>query len=393
MQQTDYDVLIAGGGPAGLACARLLADTGLTVAVVEKTDARTLADPAYDGREIALTHLSRRIMQQADMWDRIDPAAIAPVAAARVSNGDSPYALHFDRGVSGVGSLGFMVSNHLIRRSAWAAVQDCRRVTLLTDAEVCAAGSDRQQAWIRLADGRTLTAALLVAADSRFSAVRRMLGIAASMHDFGRTCIVCRMACESPHAGIAWECFQYDRTLAVLPLNGNCCSVVITLDAQDSAAVLAMPPAEFAHDIARRIDHRLGAMRLVSALFPYPLVAVYAERFHARRCVLVGDAAVGMHPVTAHGFNFGLRGAHTLAQAVGRAHAAGRDFAGAGVLHGYHSAHVRATRPVYLGTNALVRLYTRTDPLARVARRALLVAGNRLPPLRRLITNRLTEVA
>lgn len=393
MRQTDYDVLIVGGGPAGLACARLLAGTGLAIAVVEQAAAHSLANPAYDGREIALTHLSRRIMQAAGMWQRVDPDEIALITDAKVINGDSPYALHFDHGDSGKDNLGFMLSNHLIRRSAREAVGECANITLLTDSEVRDAGSDPQRAWVRLADGRTLTAALLVAADSRFSGVRRLLGIPASMLDFGRTCIVCRMACERPHQGTAWECFHYDRTLAVLPLTRGQCSVVITLGTRDAGSVLAMQPAPFARDIERRIEGRLGTMRLVSERFPYPLVAVYAQCFYTRRFALVGDAAVGMHPVTAHGFNFGLRGAHTLAQAVAQACAAGRDFAADSVLRSYHRQHVQATRPVYLGTNALVQLYTRTDPLARLARRTLLVAGNRLPPVRRLITNRLTEQA
>jgi len=393
MQESDYDVLIVGGGPAGLSCARLLADTGLSIAVIEQQAEQALAAPAYDGREIALTHLSHRIMREAGLWQGIDPLEISIITDAKVINGDSPYALHFDHRDSGRDNLGFMVSNHLIRRSAWAAVKACANVTLLTGKSVQAASSDTHRARVTLTNGQALTASLLVAADSRFSGVRRMLGIPASLLDFGRTCIVCRMEISRPHRDTAWECFHYDRTLAILPLARDRCSVVITLGAQEGDSVLSMRPEDFACDIERRADGRFGAMRLVSDRFPYPLVAVYASRFHATRFALVGDAAVGMHPVTAHGFNFGLRGAKTLADGIGRAHALGLDYASEGVLRHYHRTHTRATRPVYLGTNALVKLYTRTDPLARVARRTLLVAGNRLRPARQLIMNRLTELA
>jgi len=137
------------------------------------------------------------------------------------------------------------------------------------------------------------------------------MGIAASMLDFGRVVIVCQMQHELPHNDTAYECFHYDKTLAVLPLPGNNSSIVLTLSAEHSQDVLKMDAETFNEDITRRFDHRFGAMKLTSKRHPYPLVAVYAKQFVTTRFALIGDAAVGMHPVTAHGFNLGLSGANT----------------------------------------------------------------------------------
>ncbi|MEO2177234.1 MAG: FAD-dependent monooxygenase, partial [bacterium] len=130
---------------------------------------------------------------------------------------------------------------------------------------------------------------------------------------------------------------------------------------------------------------------LSSERFPYPLVAVWANSFAGQRYALIGDAAVGMHPVTAHGFNLGLRSQHILASLIRQAITTGTDIGSAGLLRRYQSKHRRVARPIYLGTNAIVKLFTNDLPLHRLARKAILRLGNVFPPIKRTITRQLTE--
>jgi ubiquinone biosynthesis UbiH/UbiF/VisC/COQ6 family hydroxylase len=349
------------------------------------------ADPPIDGRDIALTHRSEGILRDLEIWPHIPAEEVSFIRHAKVINGRSSYALHFNHRETGKDYLGPVVANNLIRRAAFAAFQEVAGVELIDGRSVVASGGNEEAAWATLDNGRWLQAPLLVAADSRFSETRRRFGIAARMRDFGRSCIVCRMDHDEGHGDTAFECFHYGRTLAVLPLAGRQSSVVITLPTDGAAEVMAMDEEAFNRDVAIRFAQRLGSMRLVGERHIYPLVAVYADRFFGRRFALIGDAAVGMHPVTAHGFNLGLRGATKLAGGIRAAHAQGADIGAPRGLRRYHLAHDRVARPIYLGTNMLVGLYTDDRPPARVARNALLHLGNLLHPARHAIMRQLTD--
>lgn len=388
-----YDVVIVGAGPAGLCFARSLAGTGLQIALVEGQEPSALAEPAFDGREIALTQLSARLLRELDVWRHLPAEEIAPLRIAQVRDGRSSYALRFAQENDPAGELGHLVSNHLIRRAAFAAVRTQPQVELIAPTRVVHVRSLPDHAELSLADGRLLTARLVVAADSRFSETRRAMGIPASMHDFGKTMLVCRMAHELPHDGTASEWFDYGATLATLPMNGQRSSVVLTLPAREIEALRRTAAADFARDIEQRLQRRLGAMELIGERFAYPLVAVWAEHFVAQRYALIGDAAVGMHPVTAHGFNLGLRGQDSLAREIRTALTRGIDIADAAVLARYQSAHRRASRPLYLATNAIVKLYTDDRLPARLARSAALRIGGRLAPFRKAVVATLTDAA
>jgi len=387
----DFDLVIVGAGPAGLCLARALNDSGLDVALIEQRAEPELADPPFDGREIALTHLAVRRMRALGLWERLASDEPSPIRRARVLNGDSPLAMKLHPDQDRHGALGYLVPNHSIRRAAFACASETPRTTLLASRHVARLSTDDEAAKLVLDDGATLTARLAVAADSRFSETRRAMGIPTAMYDFGRTMLVCRMALERPHAQEAWEWFDYGQTLAVLPLNGALASIVATLPQPEIDALCAMEPDAFGREITRRFDHRLGQMTLESTRHSYPLIATYPERLVARRFACVGDAAVGMHPVTAHGFNFGLDGVITLARTIADARNAGEGLAAPAVLARYERIHRARTRPLYLATNAIARLYSDETPPARVARQALLRAGQLMKPLRDRISASVTS--
>lgn len=386
----DAEVLIVGAGPAGLSLACALARQGLRVKLLERQSRAALAEAAPDGREIALTHRGVDILEQLGIWARIPATEVSTIREARVLNGESPRALHFDSRDSGAVGLGFLVPNHLIRRAAYAAAEQQTGIEILDDAQVRKLAVDEQAAQVQLADGRRLRARLLVAADSRLSDSRRQLGIGADLRDFGREVIVCHLAHSRPHEGIAYECFGHGRTLAMLPLTGNRVSAVLTAPSDEAERLRRLPPADYARLLSEQFGGRLGEMQLVGERHSYPLVAVYAQQFVGRRFALIGDAAVGMHPVTAHGFNLGLYGVDALSRALAAARREGRDLGALPVLERYQSEHRRASAPLYYGTNFLVGLYTDERPPARFARQALLGVANRLPPLKSAITRQLT---
>ncbi|MFQ5609479.1 MAG: 5-demethoxyubiquinol-8 5-hydroxylase UbiM [Woeseiaceae bacterium] len=387
----NYDIVIAGAGPAGLSFTRLLADTGLKIALIEKQSRAALESPEFDGRDIALTHLSVRLLREIGVWDRLDADEKPPIREARVIDGTSPISLDFDVAREDVDALGYIVSNHNIRRALMAEVETLSGVELITDTAVTGVSASEGSTAITLSDDRVLSAGLFVSADSRFSETRRMIGIAAEMFDFGRICIVCRVEHDDPHDGVAFECFHYGSTLAVLPLYDNVSSVVVTAPMSQRDARMSMPEDEFALDVQRRFANRYGAMRLISERFAYPLVGVHAKKFCATRCALIGDAAVGMHPVTAHGYNLGLSGADLLAREIRTAVANNRDIGSPDLLRRYERKHLRSTRLIYRGTNEIVKLFTDDRAAARLARKIVLRLASRILPIKSVIRNKLTE--
>ena len=387
----DADVLIVGAGPAGLALACALGDIGLSVQLVEQQPLCAVEDPAEDGREIALTHRARRLMASLGLWRHLPADQIAPLREARVLDGGSPTVLRFAAAGADVSALGWLVPNHLIRRAAWAAAAARRGVRCECDARVTALHPGADRTGVTLADGRRLNALLVVAADSRFSQMRRLAGIGASMHDFGRSVIVGRVAHEQDNGGTAWECFRYGNTLALLPLNQGQSSAVVTVASDQAPHWMALSDDEFSARIDTQSDRRLGVTGTVGARHLYPLVGVYAHRFVAPRFALIGDAAVGMHPVTAHGWNFGLYGVEVLARELKASLSAGRDIGAMGALQAFEREHRRTTLPVYLGTNAVVSLFCDERSLPKLARRAVLTLAERVPPFSGLIKAAITR--
>lgn len=398
------DVVIAGGGPAGLAAALSFAREGWRVSVVEKAPPHVLEAPSFDGREIALTHHTVHWLKQHGVWDEIPAEAICPLDVARVESGrlGGPPLIFHAPGMSPEASsqdgqegepLGYLVANHLIRRALHRVVSRTDGITLFCQTGVTGYQASRNDVQVQLSDGRVVQARLLVGADGRFSQIRDMAGIGAIVHDFGMSILVCRMRHLTPHDNTALQWFDERQTIALLPVApdggmGDISSLVLTLPPDDIARLRVAAQDEFNAEITRRTDERLGLLRVTSDRITYPLKAVYAHRFQALRVALIGDAAVGMHPITAHGFNFGIRGQETLVQELS---AGSGDPGDAASLQRFERRHRRATFPLFTATNAIAVAYTRDDGPFPLARRAGLMLANRLAPFKKAVTRMLMD--
>jgi len=387
-----FDILVIGAGPAGLAFSAMAADIGLKVGLFDRQSKTSLANPKNDGRDIAVSERSRKIMYGLGAWQKIDPAQISPIRDAKVMDGDAPFALHFNPQNAGADRLGNIVSNHLIRRALYDVADIRPNITLFTDAQVTALIRTENMARVCLEDGSVFTGQLAVAADTRFSQIRRDAGIKANMHDFGQTMIVGRMAHAKPHHHTAWEMFRYDGGMAVLPLTGNTSSIVQTFCAEEAARFMAMSDEDYARDTAPRLKGLLGGLECTGKRVAYPLVGVYAQKFYDERLALIGDAAVGMHPVTAHGFNFGIQGLDNLVKHLHSAKISGLDLGGAQALKAYNRDHRRLTWPLYQMTEKMMGLYTSNTVSARLARKIALRAADFMAPAKDVLMARLADV-
>lgn len=389
--QSIYDVIIIGAGPAGLSLACSLSDKPLKVLLLEQSDQSVLQSPPEDGREIALTHLSSQLMVESGVWDRLPSEDVAAIERAQVFNGDDAFSMDFERDRAGPSALGYLVANHRIRQAYYEELVNRNQVEVRTNCSVQDVQTDEHSGRVILADGEQLEAKLVVAADTRFSSTRRKMGLSSTSRDFSRSAIVCRMSHTLPHQQTAFECFHYGHTIAILPMNGDRCSVVVTVNSRNAGALVELSEEAFNQDIKARLKGILGDMQLLGTRHVYPLVAVHANQFVAPRFALIGDAAVGMHPVTAHGFNLGLRGQAILAECLQEALDQQGDIGAPNVLKSYEKQHMKVTQVMYHGTNLVVGLFTQESLPARQLRKATLQVADKLPPLKRFIRESLTE--
>ncbi len=389
--QTEYDIVIIGSGPAGLSFACSMIDTNIKVLLVEKSNLDTISKPKPDGREIALTHLSLKILKKLGVWDLLDQTQISLLKEAKVFDGDSPSLLNFKSADSAIEALGYLVPNYQVRSALYQRASKANNITLMTDSMVEDVESNQNYSTILLATGNALTAKLVIAADSRFSDIRRKMGIASLMRDFSKVMIVTKMTHQKPHNNIALERFDYGQTLALLPMADNTSSIVLTLATNEAPSVLQMSETDFNAKMSADFKGELGAMSQVGERHSYPLVGVHAQTFIANRFALIGDAAVGMHPVTAHGFNLGLRGQSILADLVKAAHTNGQDIGSAVLLKSFEKKHIHLTRLMFFGTNGVVALFTNDAPVIKQVRRFVLKFAEHFPPIKYLITRHLTE--
>jgi len=380
----EAEVLIVGGGMVGLTLGCALAGAGVSVAVVDRADPAIQTAPAFDGRVSAIAQGSRRALDGAGLWRGL-AANAEPILEIRVSDDDSPLFIHYDHREIGDAPLGHMVENRHLRVTLLAKARArATHLDLIAPAEVAAYEHGANAVAARLVDGRRIKARLLVAADGRGSRLRREAGIAVATAGYGQVGIVCTVAHERPHRGVAHERFLPAGPFAILPMTGNRSSLVWTECADLAPAIMALDDDAFGFEMARRFGDFLGALAVVGPRWSYPLSLSLAERYVDTRLALVGDAAHAIHPIAGQGLNLGLRDVAALAETIVDARRLGLDVGAGNVLERYQRWRRFDSLTLAVVTDGLNRLFSNDFPPLRLVRDLGLAAVDRLPPLKRL---------
>tara|TARA_Y100000310_G_scaffold69411_1_gene64900 strand:- start:662 stop:1828 length:1167 start_codon:yes stop_codon:yes gene_type:complete len=378
-----FDIVIVGAGPAGLALACGFANTKLKIAIIDKLSKKILTNPAIDGREIALTHHSVNILKKIDVWRHIPNQLISTIKEAKILDDSSKYSLDFKHQDINEGSLGYLIPNNIIRKYLYKKLKNISNVTLINKTECLSIdNSNNEYSLLLLSNKRKIKCSLVVAADGRFSKMRSKVGISAFIHNFDKNMIVCRMKHERPHNNIAYEFFRYKQTQASLPYIKRQSSIVTTVSKETSSYLKRISEKEFNKEIQKNFNNFFGKMKLIGKRYSYPMITTYSKKFVANRFALIGDAAVGMHPVTAHGFNLGLKGLEIFTKEIKSALNRNIDISSSQVLRNYQYKLHRVAIPLYLSTNGIVSLYTNVTYPAKIARKLAIRMVNSIKPVK-----------
>jgi ubiquinone biosynthesis UbiH/UbiF/VisC/COQ6 family hydroxylase len=388
-----HDIAIAGGGMIGAALARALAGTRVALVSREPRPAPA-ADAGFDARVYALSPGNAAFLTRLGAWSAIPARRLTPVRAMRIYGDDGAACIEFDAYRSGVAELAWIVEDCWLQDALWRGLEGQDGLALLPSAAIAGLQVGERDARLRLQDGREVAAQLVVGADGARSLVRSGAGIANDAEDYGQVAVVANFACGRPHRNVAWQWFQGPAqggaVLALLPLPGDCVSMVWSTRSAHASQLLALDAEALAREVGGAARHALGELQLVTPARGFPLQRLKAARLVAPRIALAGDAAHVIHPLAGQGANLGLQDAQVLASVLaGRE--PGRDAGDVRLLRRYERRRSEAILAMRTTVHGLYRLFDAPGTAAGRLRNAGLNLADRLPVLKNLLMRHAME--
>jgi 2-octaprenylphenol hydroxylase len=391
----DYDVLIVGGGVAGLACAGLLRkflrgrQEPARLGVLEARPPRPPAAQAGPGlRVFAIAPAARAILEACGGWSNLPPGMAAPYERMRVWQAAStPFgagSIGFDAADGGAPDLGHIVDHDWLRIGLWNALEDSADQADLLTASTPAA---LEAMTVRLADGTSLQTRLLVGADGADSWVRTQLQLPTTGRDYGQLAVVAHVSSERPHERTAWQCFTPSGPVALLPLADGRSSIVWSCFEAEARQIVTLTDDEFGARLTAATGHVLGNLRPTTPRLALPLAVRHTHRYTGARFALIGDAAHQIHPLAGQGINLGLLDAAALAGTLAT-HLLRTRLADPGdalVLRRYERWRKGANLLTMAAMEGLHRMFTSDSTALRTFAAAGLGAVDRLPAVKRLL--------
>ncbi|HEY4369280.1 MAG TPA: UbiH/UbiF/VisC/COQ6 family ubiquinone biosynthesis hydroxylase [Steroidobacteraceae bacterium] len=390
MTRPDFDLLIIGGGMVGACLAALAAGNRelgeLRIALLEaQPPTMPPTDREVDLRVSAISRGSQRILESIGAWPKIDPRRLCAYTdmvvwdATGAAGGAG--SIHFAASESSEPDLGYIVEN---RRLQWAIYESAslrERVTVLR-AELTGLEFGDDNATVSLADGRKVTAALVVGADGAASSSRKLAGIETSGWEYDQRAFVTHVSTQHPHRQTAWQRFLPAGPLAFLPLFDGRSSIVWTTTPDHAQQLVNCSSEQLANELSVALGGVLGDIGVGGPRAQFPLRLTHARNYCKPRFVLVGDAAHAVHPLAGQGVNLGLLDCAALVETLASELAAGGNavsMAELRVLRGYE--RWRKSENVFaLGLiDGLNRLFSNASPsLAWLRRMGLSVVDRNL---------------
>jgi 2-octaprenyl-6-methoxyphenol hydroxylase len=381
------DVLIAGGGFAGLTLAIALRKALGPSFAVTVADPALVANYAKDERASAIVTGARRLYETIGVWDEVaaqaQPILDMVVTDSKLGDAVRPVFLAFSGDVEPGEPFAHMIENrYLVEVLAEKAKAD--GIDLRSSA-VSKVSHDGEDVTAGFADGTALHARLLVAADGARSAIRQGAGIATHGWNYGQSAIVINVGHERDHDGRAEEHFLPAGPFAILPLKGRRSSIVWTEATPEAERIVALLGDAFHAELEQRFKLQLGEISVLGARRVHPLGFFVARSFIAERIALIGDAAHVIHPIAGQGLNMGLKDVAALAEVIVDAARLGLDPGTANVLERYQRWRRFDTMAMGFATDGLNRLFSNRSDVLRLARDVGLGLVERIPNLKRLL--------
>ncbi len=380
-----YDVCIIGGGIAGLVQAILLAEGGVSVALVDPYPPKSVANTDITGRTVALMNSSINLLKTACVWSVVEPYA-CPLQTMRLIDTSATKSdpQDFDAADIGLEQFGFNIPNALLRAELFEKAQTYQNINLYTPERLFDYEAHPSHVLARLDGGAKIKSRLLIGADGKRSAVRSIAGIKADITEYGQHAITCVINHSKSHNFVATEFHRPAGPLAFVPMPQNQSSVVWVERAEDANAVMALSKDSFINRLEGLSQNILGGITLQTSPESWPLSSFHAKQLSASRIALIAEAAHVMSPVTAQGLNLSLRDVASLTETIIDSMRLGMDAGAPYILSQYKKRRGFDIKTRVLGVDGMHRLVKTENKAFQYLRRTGMKSVARISPIKNI---------
>ncbi|WP_351076650.1 FAD-dependent oxidoreductase [Shewanella sp. CAL98-MNA-CIBAN-0140] len=363
-----YDVAIVGGGMVGLATAIGLANADLNVVVIDAGTIQAVSgEPKL--RVSAINKASQQLLQNLSAWQYLDDNRVSPYQKMSVWDKDGLGKIEFDAHSISETHLGSIIENDAISYALAKRASEISNLTHLEGQRLERIAFGEREAWLTLASGDNISAAVVVAADGANSWVRQQCSIPLTFWDYGHHAIVATVRTELAHDATARQAFLPGGPLAMLPLyDDHLCSIVWSVSPDQAKQLLALDEVEFSKALTAALDGRLGLCQVISERQSFPLRMRYARHFARHRLVLAGDAAHTIHPLAGQGVNLGFLDAASIIDTFTQLHEQGKDLGEYSHLRALERWRKAEAMEMIATMEVFKRLFAGSNPLKKAMR-------------------------
>ncbi|WP_439522427.1 UbiH/UbiF family hydroxylase [Marivita sp.] len=357
----DYDIIVSGGGIAGLAAAAAFGAEGYSVLCLDPTPPVTDRDAeGADLRTTAFLQPAQAFLEDIGLWARLADHAM-PLQVMRIvdAGGVAPDARVTKAfNASDISDLpfGWNLPNWLLRREFLAHLQGLETVTFRAGLGTTSLFTREAEARVGLSDGSKLRCKLVIAADGRTSPMRKAAGIDVQTTRFGQKALAFAVTHPIPHENISTEIHRTGGPFTFVPLpdlDGCPSSAIVWMEEGPKADALAALETEaFEEAMTTRSCNLFGPLRLASRRTVWPIISQHADRLSGERIALVAEAAHVVPPIGAQGLNMSLTDLSVLRDLARQADG---DIGNRRMLDAYHQKRIVDIRARVAGITLLNR--------------------------------------